>query len=60
MTQDIRLVFENPPIPQRVLDWSATRDGYEPGDPVGRGATPEAALADLFDWEAWAKEEAAQ
>ena len=59
MARDIRLTFENPPIPSRIMDWSATRDGYEPGDLIGRGETPEEALADLLEYEAWAKEEAA-
>ena len=41
--------FDYPPIPIRSIDWSAVLDGYEPGDPVGRGETPEAAVADLLD-----------
>lgn len=53
-----RIVFEHvyPPIPIRCYDWSATLEGYEGpdsdgvgGDPIGRGATKEAAEADLLD-----------
>ena len=36
-----------PPIPIRSFDWSAVLDGYEPGCPIGWGATEEAAIADL-------------
>ena len=45
---DIRLEFVHPPVPDRSHDWRATRDGYEPGDPMGYGPTPQAALADLL------------
>jgi hypothetical protein len=41
------LTHDYPPIPCRDWDWSATLDGYEPGDPIGRGPTPEAAAEDL-------------
>ena len=36
-----------PPIPDRRFDWSATGDGYEPGDAIGRGPTELAAIEDL-------------
>lgn len=36
-----------PPVPSRQFDWSATEDGYEPGDAIGYGATEDAAIADL-------------
>lgn len=39
-----------PPIPQRQFDYCATADGYEPGDPIGYGATPEEAKANLDKW----------
>jgi hypothetical protein len=29
--------------------WCATFDGYEPGDPIGRGRTKEAAVVDLLE-----------
>ena len=45
----IRTEFEYPPIPIRSFDWSATLHGYEPGDPIGRGATEDEAIADLLD-----------
>ena len=38
-----------PPIPTRLFDWCATYDGYEPGDPIGWGATKDAAIKDLLD-----------
>lgn len=40
-----------PPIPIRTHDWSAYRDGYEAGDPIGWGETKEAAIADLKEQE---------
>jgi hypothetical protein len=39
--------YEYPPIPVRSLDWSAVLEGYDAGDPIGRGPTREAAEADL-------------
>lgn len=38
-----------PPIPLRSMDWQATADDYEPGHPVGTGATEEEAVHDLID-----------
>lgn len=38
-----------PPIPVRQFDWSATFDGYEPGEPHGHGATERDAINDLLD-----------
>ena len=40
---------DRPPIPIRSMDWSAMLDGYEPGDPIGTGATELDAIADLFE-----------
>ena len=40
-----------PPIPDRSFDWSAVRDGYEPGCPIGRGPTKAEAIQDLLDTE---------
>jgi hypothetical protein len=37
-----------PPIPVRSFDWAAYEDGQEEG-PYGRGATREAAVADLYE-----------
>lgn len=52
-----------PPIPDRSCDWSAVLEGYDGGDvapgvpsrdPIGRGPTELAAIADLLDQaEAW-------
>lgn len=36
-----------PPIPIRRYDWSAVRDGYEPGQPIGWGYTEEQAIHNL-------------
>jgi hypothetical protein len=38
-----------PPIPTRQFDWSATDDNYEPGCPIGYGATEQEAIADLLE-----------
>jgi hypothetical protein len=43
--------YECPPIPTRAYDWMATRDGYDPGDPIGHGATEDQAIADLVEQE---------
>lgn len=43
------------PMPARGFDWCATFDDYEPGDPMGYGATKEAAIADLHAEDAFAK-----
>jgi hypothetical protein len=40
-----------PPIPDRSMDWSAVRDGYEPGNNIGRGPTEQASIADLIEQE---------
>jgi hypothetical protein len=40
--------FVYPPIPERSMDWEAHLDGYEPGEPVGHGATEADAVAELF------------
>lgn len=37
-----------PPIPVRGMDWRATFDGYEPGDPMGTGATEADAISSLL------------
>lgn len=41
--------FDYPPIPVRCCDWSAVTDNYEGGDPIGRGATEQEAIADLIN-----------
>ena len=47
--------FDYPPIPERHSDWSAVFDGYDGApdahDPIGRGPTELAAIADLLDQE---------
>lgn len=41
-----------PPVPSTRFDWCAYRDGYEPGCPLGYGASRGAAILDLLDIEA--------
>jgi hypothetical protein len=48
----IRTTFVYPPIPIRLFDWQAVRDGYDLGSPYGHGPTEEAAIADLLESEA--------
>jgi hypothetical protein len=36
-----------PPIPIRKFDWCAFDDNYEPGLPIGWGATEQEAIADF-------------
>jgi hypothetical protein len=45
---NIKTSFVYPPIPVRDFDWEAYVDGYEPGDPIGRGATEAEAIAELL------------
>ena len=39
--------YDYPPIPIREFDWSAVREGYEPGDLIGTGRTEQDAINDL-------------
>jgi hypothetical protein len=41
--------FVFPPIPVRSFDWAAWIDGTEERGCYGRGATREAAVADLYE-----------
>jgi hypothetical protein len=43
--------FVYPPIPIRRYDWSAVREGYDEGDPVGWGATEQEAINELLKME---------
>lgn len=46
----IAVFYDPPPIPSRNCDYRAYDvDNYEPGMPIGYGATEEEALADLQD-----------
>ena len=47
---------EYPPIPIRDYDWSAVRQDYEPGDPIGHGKTEQDAIEDLLEAERVKKE----
>lgn len=53
---NILIEFVNPPIPDRTCDYRATRSNFDEGDPMGVGATPIIALADLLEQEAERKE----
>jgi hypothetical protein len=44
----VRTQHVRPPIPDRRLDWRATLDDYEPGQPMGEGPTEAAAIAALL------------
>jgi hypothetical protein len=47
--------FDYPPIPDRSMDWSAVREGYDGAEDshciIGRGPTEQAAIADLIEKE---------
>ena len=43
----IRTEYCAKPIPIRRFDWSAITDDYEPGLPIGHGATEAEAIKDL-------------
>ena len=43
--------FIYPPIPIRRYDWSAVRDGYDEGDPIGYGSTEQEAINELLEME---------
>jgi len=50
--EPIRVTYDRKPIPSKRFDWSAVRDGYDAGDPIGFGATADEAIADLKNEEA--------
>lgn len=43
--------FNYPPIPIRNYDWSAIREHYDEGDPIGYGTTEQEAIQDLLEIE---------
>ena len=47
-TSEIRVSYDPPPIPMRKFDWSAARDDYDEGWPIGWGRTKDEAIADLL------------
>lgn len=51
MEAPIVTTYSPPPIPVRCHDWTATREGYEPGEPLGSGATEQEAIDDLREQE---------
>lgn len=48
IAERIRVEYAHPPIPPRAFDYTATFDGYEPGDPIGSGPTAYDAILDLL------------
>jgi hypothetical protein len=50
--KDIKTDFIYPPIPFRLFDWMATRDGWDEGDLIGYGQTEAEAIAHLLELEA--------
>jgi hypothetical protein len=44
----IRTTYWPKPVPNRAFDWEAALDNYEPGMPIGYGATRELAVLDLM------------
>ena len=44
----INVAFCLTPIPVRSFDWSAVSPDYEPGDPVGHGATQQEAVEEYL------------
>lgn len=49
LPQKIRTENIFPPIPIRAFDWCATFENYEPGCPIGYGATEQEAIDDLLE-----------
>lgn len=45
-----------PPIALPHFDWQAVREGYEPGNAIGRAPSERAAIEDLFDTEEFMRE----
>jgi hypothetical protein len=48
--------FVHPPIPDRNYDWQAARSGWDLGEPLGFGPTPELAINDLLEEEEFRNE----
>lgn len=48
MTSAIETTYWAKPIPLREFDWLATREGWEPGLPIGHGATEQDAIEHLI------------
>jgi hypothetical protein len=57
--RSIHVTFHLPPIRTRLYDWCAVFDGYERGDLIAWGSTPEDAVIDLMEqqWQQWREEE---
>jgi len=45
----IQTSYWRKPIPTDKYDWEAVDDNYEPGEPIGRGATEQEAIDDLLE-----------
>ena len=44
----IRAYYDPKPVPDTSHDWVAYFDGFQPGEPIGYGATRDAAVAALL------------
>jgi hypothetical protein len=44
----IKTYYDPKPVPDPSHDWVAYFDGFEPGEPIGYGATRDAAIAALL------------
>lgn len=44
----IRVYYDPKPVPDEAHDWVAYFDGFEPGEPIGYGATRDDAIAALL------------
>jgi len=44
---DVIVTYNPKPIPDRRADYEATPANYDLGSPIGHGATPDEAIADL-------------
>lgn len=53
MSKEFKIItnFVFPPIPIRSFDWSAFREGYEPGNLIGWGKTEKEAIENLKEME---------
>jgi hypothetical protein len=46
----LKTYYAPKPIPIRCFDWCAYDDAYEPGKPIGYGATENEAIWDYWRW----------
>jgi len=51
MKRKIITEYDVKPIPIRSYDWSATREDWDEGEPIGYGVSEEEAINDLIEKE---------